>query len=318
MGCCFVKTEMDRRGTNLIADLSLLYSYYKIVREICPDVVMTYNIKPTVYGGLICRIMKKAYLPTITGLGTAVRGKELLRKIIVGLYRIGLKNAQCVFFQNKSDRQFFIDCRIPHSRSRVIPGSGVNLEEYCVEEYPDAKDVVRLLFIGRIMKAKGIDELILAAKRIKNSYANIEFHLVGFCEEDYHEQLGKLHDAGIVFYHGYQNNMRQFIKNAHAVLLPSHHEGISNVLLEAASTGRPVLASDVPGCRETFDEGISGLGFEAKNVEALVSVIKKFCELSYDEKKAMGLAGRKKMEREYDRQIVINAYMDQLAVVKSC
>jgi galacturonosyltransferase len=313
LGCKYVESNVDRRGTNPLADMKLLVSYIKMIKEIKPDIVLTYTIKPNVYGGIACRITKTPYLPNITGLGTAIENEGLMQKVTLSLYKLGLKNARCVFFQNEPNRRFFIDKGIIKNNSKVIPGSGVNLEQHCFEEYPHEDENIRLLFIGRIMKAKGIDELLEAAKQIKENNKKVEFHIVGFCEEGYSEQLKELDGYGVIHYHGPQDNVHKFIKNSHATILPSYHEGTSNVLLESASTGRPILASNVTGCKETFDEEVSGLGFEVKNVNSLVDAIEKFIELPYEEKKKMGIAGRKKMEHEYDRKIIIDNYLEQIS-----
>lgn len=285
IGCTYIETKLDRRGTNPIADLKLLSSYVKLIKKIKPDVVLTYTIKPNVYGGIACRIMNTPYLPNVTGLGTAVEGKGLMQKLTLGLYRTGFKDAKCVFFQNESNRQYFIEKKIVKKNTKVLPGSGVNLEQHIFEDYPEDNGKIRFLYIGRIMKAKGINELLAAAKKIKKIRENVEFHIVGFCEEDYLGQLNELNELGIIHYHGQQDDVHKFIKKSHAIILPSYHEGTSNVLLESASTGRPVLASNVSGCMETFDEGVSGFGFRVKNVEELVDTINKFIELSYDNKK---------------------------------
>ena len=313
LGCEYIESNVDRRGTNPLADMKLLFSYIKIINKTKPDIVLTYTIKPNVYGGIACRITKTPYLPNITGLGTAVENKGLIQKITLYLYKIALKNPECIFFQNESNRQFFIERGIIKNKSKVIPGSGVNLDQHCYEEYPNNKGNIRLLFIGRIMKAKGIDELLKAAKEIKESQKNVEFHIVGFCEEGYLEELRELNDSGIIHYHGQQDDVHKFIKDSHATILPSYHEGTSNVLLESASTGRPILASNVTGCKETFDAGISGIGFEVKSVKALISAIQQFLALPHENKKQMGIAGRKKMEQEYDRKIVTNAYLEQIS-----
>lgn len=313
VGCKYIESKLNRRGTNPISDMKLLFSYINIINKIKPDIVLTYTIKPNVYGGIACRITKTPYLPNITGLGTAVENEGLMQKITLNLYKIALKNAECIFFQNEPNRQFFIDRGIIKNKSKVIPGSGVNLEQHPYEEYPSDKENIRLLFIGRIMKAKGIDELLEAARQIKVSYKNVEFHLVGFCEEGYLEELRELSDSGIIHYHGQQDDVHKFIKDSHATILPSYHEGTSNVLLESASTGRPILASNVTGCKETFDDGVSGIGFEVKSVKALISAIQQFLDLPHENKKQMGIAGRKKMEQEYDRKIVIKAYLEQIS-----
>jgi galacturonosyltransferase len=313
LGCEYIESKVDRRGTNPLSDMKLLLSYIKIINKIKPNIVLTYTIKPNVYGGIACRITKTPYLPNITGLGTAVENEGLMQKVTLNLYKIALKNAECIFFQNEPNRQFFIDRGIIKNKSKVIPGSGVNLEQHRYEEYPNDKENIRFLFIGRIMRAKGIDELLKAAEQIKENQKNVEFHFVGFCEEGYSEELRELNDSGIIHYHGQQDDVHKFIKDSHAIILPSYHEGTSNVLLESSSTGRPILASNVAGCKETFDDGVSGIGFEVKSDKALVSAIQQFLDLPHENKKQMGIAGRKKMEQEYDRKIVINAYLEQIS-----
>lgn len=312
LGCKFVETHLDRRGTNPIKDLKLLLNYINIIKRIKPDVVLTYTIKPNVYGGFACRMTKTPYITNITGLGTSIENKGVIQKITLMLYKAGLKGASCLFFQNETNRKFFLDKNMVKSKTRIIPGSGVNLDQHILEEYPEDDRKNRFLFIGRIMKAKGIEELLQAAKIVKEEYQNTQFDLIGSCEEDYHQQLAELNKSEIIKYHGQQNDVHSFIKKSHATILPSYHEGTANVLLETASTGRAVLASRVPGCIETFDEGISGFGFEVKSVDSLVETIKKFINLPYEQKKAMGMAGRKKMGNEYDRKIVINAYIDEI------
>lgn len=312
LGCKYIETYVDRRGTNPITDLKLLTSYIKLIKSINPDVVLTYTIKPNVYGGIACRITKTPYMTNVTGLGTSVENEGLIQKITLGLYKVGLEKSRCIFFQNEPNRQLFIKRNIVKGKTRLIPGSGVNLKHHSLEKYPENDETVSFLFIGRIMKAKGINELLEAAKRVKEMYSNVEFNLIGFSEEGYSEQLDELERVGVINYYGQQDDVHSFIKNSHATILPSYHEGTANVLLESASTGRPVLASKVTGCIETFDDDISGFGFEVKNVDSLVDAIIKFIKLPVERKREMGLAGRKKMEQEYDRQIVVNAYIEEI------
>lgn len=312
IGCKCVDLCISRRGTNPITDFKLLLTYLKILINYKPDVVLTYTIKPNVYGGLACRILSIPYIVNITGLGDSIENGGIVKKISLFLYKIGLKKAKCVFFQNKLNQSFFLNNKIVKGNSRLIPGSGVNIEKFTFEEYPKEDSEIKFLFIGRIMKAKGIEELFEAAIRIKKDYSNVQFHIIGSSEEDYSELLKKLEMNKVLKYHGRQNNIHSFIKNSHAIIHPSHHEGMSNVLLEAASTGRPVIASNIPGCKETFDENISGIGFEVKNVDSLVKAIKKFIELPYEEKKRMGIAGRRKVENEFDRNFVIDAYIEEI------
>jgi len=315
LGCEVIDIKIDRRGTNPITDLQLLHKYKKLIKGKRPDVVLTYTIKPNVYGGLACRLTKTTYITNVTGLGSAIQNSGFTQKLALWLYRVGLKNASCVFFQNVPNSELFKHKEIVKNNIHLIPGSGVNIKEHEFEEYPDDDGTIRFLFIGRIMKEKGINELLEAAKKVKRKYPSTYFDLVGELEEDYSDKLDELEKEGIIKYHGIQANVHTFIKNSHATVLPSYHEGIANVLLETASAGRPVIASNVTGCVETFDEGITGLGFEVRNVDDLADKLIMFIKLSYEKKKIMGIAGRKKMEKEFDRNIVINDYMDEIMKV---
>ncbi|CAN7341363.1 glycosyltransferase family 4 protein [Paenibacillus sp. LjRoot56] len=319
LGCKFVEARLDRRGTNPVTDLKLLFHYLNIIKRIKPDVILTYTIKPNVYGGIACRITKTPFLANITGLGTSLENEGLIQKITRLLYNTGLKSASCVFFQNRTNREFFINKNIVSSGiTRLIPGSGVNLEMYNFEEYPEDDETIRFLFIGRIMKAKGIEELLQAAKMVKKQYPNVQFDVIGVDEEEkYYQQIDELNESGIIKYHGQQEDVHSFIKKSHATILPSYHEGTANVLLESASTGRPVLASRVSGCIETFTDNVSGIGFDVRSVESLIKGIIKFIELPYEQKKEMGIAARKKMEDEFDRKIVINAYMNEIKLLQN-
>lgn len=312
LGCKFIDTPLDRRGTNPVKDFQLMLQYVRTIKKIKPDMVLTYTIKPNVYGGLACRMTSTPYITNITGLGTSIENAGVIQKITLNLYKSGLKSTSCLFFQNETNRTFFLSKKIAKGKSRLVQGSGVNLKHHCFEEYPELDDGIRFLFIGRIMKAKGIEELLQAIQAVKQKYPNAHFDLIGHCEENYLQQLTELEEQGFLNYHGQQSDIHSFIKNSHATILPSYHEGTANVLLESASTGRPVLASRVPGCQETFDENVSGLGFEVRNVDSLVEAISKFIDLHYEQKKAMGIAGRRKMEREYDRNLVINAYLEEI------
>ena len=171
------------------------------------------------------------------------------------------------------------------------------------------------MFIGRIMRDKGIDELLEAIEVVKKNYRTTSLDIIGFCEEDYEKKLKIAQKRGLIIFHGMQKNIHKFIAESHCTILPSYHEGTSNVLLESAATGRPVIATKIPGCQETFDEGVSGLGCQVRNVESLVSAMTQFIGLSHHEKVQMGLAGRKKMERQYDRNIVVKAYIEEIATL---
>lgn len=311
IGCQLIETPFDRRGTNPIRDFKLLLAYLRAIKEVQPDIVLTYTIKPNIYGGIACQIRRTSYLTNVTGLGTSIQNQGILQNISFGLYRLGLRKASHVFFQNTTNRDFFLKNKIVDPAiTEVIPGSGVNVQQFQLADYPHANDGIRFIFIGRIMKDKGISELITAAREVKQHYPTTVFDIVGPCEENYQTTLQEAEQSGLIRYHGLQKDVRLFIRRAHATILPSYHEGTSNVLLESAAMGRPVLASAIPGCQETFEQGVSGLGFKPKDVGSLVQVMIQFIELPLEKKREMGKMGRLKMERDYDRNLVISRYLD--------
>ena len=305
---------LERRGTNPITDFRLLKFYQQILKEIKPDVVLTYTIKPNVYGGIACRKKKIPYISNITGLGTTIENGGVLAAISTMLYKTGLKKAQCVFFQNKDNQGLFINRGIVKNRSRLIPGSGVNLNMYTMEPYPNDNEGIRFLFVGRIMKDKGIEELLTVIEYIHSKRNDVTLDVVGFCDEDYNKALEGAQASGAIRYHGLQADVRPFYVACHCTVLPSYHEGMANVMLESSATGRPVITTRVPGCQETFDEGITGFGCEVRNIESLKEAMFKFISLSQDNRKDMGIAARSKMEREFDRNIVISAYKEEISM----
>lgn len=312
-GCKFIPCNvLERRGTNPFKDLKLISLYWRAISKLKPDVVLTYTIKPNVYGGIVCQTRKVPYIANITGLGTTIENSGLLSFISIILYKFGLRKARCVFFQNRNNEKLFIDKGIANGKTRLIPGSGVDLEVHCSEPYPSDMDGFHFLFVGRIMKDKGINELLEAMRVLHTMKNNVILDIVGFCDEDYAATLNEAERDGVIINHGIQANVHSFYKNCHCVVLPSYHEGMSNVLLEASATGRPIIATRVPGCQETFDEGITGFGCEVRNTESLVESMKKMIALTNTEREQMGLKARIKMEKEYDRNIVIQAYKEEI------
>lgn len=314
-GCKFIETNVDRRGTNPVTDLKLIINYVKLLKKVKPDVVLTYTIKPNLYGGLACRLLNIPCLNNITGLGSGFSKSSILKNFLSFLYKISLKKSYCVFFQNTEDMNTILESNIIKGHYELIPGSGVNLNEFNYKEYP-SEDKITFLFIGRIMKDKGIDQYLEAAKVIKQKYPNTIFNLVGFVEKTqphYNNMIQHYQNEGYINYLGYQSDVKPFIEESNCIIQPSHGgEGLSNVLLETAATGRVLFASDIPGCRETIDEGHNGYTFEAKNTNHLVEKIEKFIKLPYEKKVKMGKNSRLKVEKEFDRNIVINAYMKKI------
>lgn len=316
MGCYYIETSISRHGTNIIQDLKLLYNYKKIIKDIKPTVVLTYTIKPNIYGGMACKELNIPYIANVTGLGSALENKGVLQRITIIMYKIAFKKIDCIFFQNTENRQFFIENNITIDRHELIPGSGVNLEQFHILDYPP-EETIEFTFISRIMKEKGIDQYIEAAEYIRNKYPNTQFHICGFCEEAYEEKLYKLAERGVIRYHGMQRDVRVILKKTHCTIHPTYYpEGMSNVLLESAASGRPVITTNRSGCREIVDDEINGFIVEKQNSKDLIKKIEKFIVLSYEDKKQMGSAGRKKISKEFNRQIIVEAYMDKIYKVK--
>lgn len=312
-GCKVVEIAVNRHGKNPVQEMALFLKYFRVMKKYKPICVLTYTIKPNIYGGMAARFLRIPYIVNITGLGVVFDNKNMLQKTIVVLYRRVMKHATCVFFQNKTNRSTFIRLGIDFPCSEIIPGSGVNLEVNSLEDYPAENEPLRFLFVARIMKDKGINEYVNAARIIRKQFSDVEFHVIGNCEFGYEDKVAKWAEQGDIVYHGAQPDVHSFMKKSHALIHPSFYmEGMSNVCLEAAATGRPVLTTNWLGCKETVDDGESGYIFEPRNVTSLVKVIKKFIELPYKEKIEMGIKGRKKMERQYDRQLVVNSYMREI------
>lgn len=312
IGCKIIDTQFNRQGINPIDDIKLLFTYRNIIKQLKPIVVLSYTIKPNLYGGMACNLCRVPQIVNITGLGTAVEYPSLLQKITILLYKIGLKKAKVVFFQNDANRQFCLKHKMVKGYTRLIPGSGVNLEYHLKKEYPHQTDPIRFIFISRIRKEKGIEEYLAAAEFIKKKYPYTEFHILGGCEGDYKNRLELLNNNGIVVYHGLQSDVRPFIANTHCTIHPSFYpEGMSNVLLESCAAGRPIITTDRPGCKEIVDNEINGYIVKQQDSADLIEKVEKFISLSHEQKHKMGLAARRKVEREFNRQIVVDAYIEE-------
>lgn len=306
MGCRCIETDVDRRGINPITDFKLLKTYSKIIKNEKPDLVITYSIKPNIYAGILCRLKKIPYVANVQGLGTAFQ-KKGLAFFVTMLYKFAFGKVKTVFFENEVNAEEFRTKKIISlSKQTVLNGAGVNLEYYPYSEYPQEEDKIRFLFVGRIMKEKGVDELFASMKRLKQEYGEkVILDLIGFFEDEYKAVVEKMEKSNIVVFHGFQEDTRTFYMKAHCVVLPSYHEGMSNVLLEASALGRPVITSDIPGCREAVEDGKTGYLCKVKDTESLYARMKQFVELNYEDKKKMGKDGRTKMENEFAKNMVV-------------
>ncbi len=317
MGCRIIPTDIERRGANPLKDLQLLAFYRKMIPEVDPDIIFSYTIKPNVYGALAVNGRKRKngkpfrQVCNITGTGGMFLEDHLINRICRFLYRHSVKNSYKVFFQNTNDRDMFIRNRMTGDNWEMIPGSGVNLEQFHFCPMPEGTDV-NFIFIGRLMKLKGIDEYLEAAGNVKGQYPNTHFYVAGFIEEgEYKEKMESYRDT--VVYLGFQKDISSWIQRCHCTVLPSHGgEGVPNVVLESSAMGRICIGSRIPGTQDAIDEGRTGFLFEPGKTEDLAEAIRKVVLMAPAEKAEMGLAGRRKVEKEFDRRVVIQRYMEEV------
>ena len=317
-GCTFIETNVDRRGMNPIKDYKLYKSYKKIVSEIRPDLVITYTIKPNIYGGVVCRNSRITYAENITGLGSAFEKRGFLRFLVTQLYKYSLKESRVVFFENHSDKQVFVDCGIvAENRVHVLNGAGVNLDEFSYLDYP-CNSVFKFLFIGRVMKEKGIEELFHSMRKLAGNGYMCSLDVIGPCEENYIELIDLYQNEGWLKYHGYQKDVRPYIELCDCFVLPSYHEGMANTNLECAASGRPLITSNIPGCKEAVIEGVSGYLCEARSEESLYDAMIKMYKLSNAERKTMGIKAREHVENVFDKHKVVRATVEALFQEVTC
>lgn len=316
-GFQIISVIFNRQGINPIADLKLMLTFRKLIKKIKPKAVLTYTIKPNLYGGMACALCGVPQLANITGLGAAVEYPGLMQKITILLYKLGLRKTYLTFFQNSENQKFCEQHNMIKGKSQLIPGSGVDLSYHVQQEYPAESEPIRFIFCSRIRREKGIDEYIATAEAIHAKYPNTEFHVLGGCEGDYEQRLKSLESKGVLIYHGRQADVRPFFGMGNCTIHPTFYpEGMSNVLLESCATGRPIITTNRPGCREAVEEGKNGYIVKQEDSKDLIEKAEKFIHLSYEEKKQMGANARKKVEREFDRKFVINAYLNAIEGIK--
>ena len=313
MGCRFLSTPVDRRGIDPRKDLGLFLQYLKMLRQEKPDFVITYTIKPNIYGGLACRLLDIPYAANITGLGTAFQKSGALRTLVSTMYRFSLKKARVVFFENAGNMETLLNEGIVNqNQCKLLPGAGVNLEHYAFAEYPTEEMPIRFLFMGRVMREKGVDELFEAMHRLHQEGILCTLDVLGSYEEHYEETIHRFETEGWLHYHGYQNDVRPFIRNSHCFVLPSWHEGMANTNLECAAMGRPLITSRIHGCMEAVIEGESGFLCEPQNTDSLYEAMVRFCEMPQNKREAMGRAGRRHMEEVFDKGKVVAETLERI------
>ena len=323
LGCNYIEVSIDNKGSNIFKDILLTKSLYFYYKKIDPDLIFHYTIKPNIYGTLAAYYAKKESIAVITGLGYTFINSNLTSKIAKLLYKISLRHAKKVWFINHEDRKKFIKKKLlSRDNMEVLPGEGVDMVKYAPREKQVPDDTFRFILIARLLWDKGVGELVLAAKEIKKIYQNAEIQLVGFVDAENPQAISKEYidewvSNGWISYLGSTDDVRTFIANADCVVLPSYREGISKILLESASMAKPIIASNVPGCRDIVENGGSGYLCKVKNVKDLTSKMEKMLTLSKKELLAMGVSGREHVKREFDEDLVIQKYLNTINAYKS-
>ena len=313
LGCEIIETPMSRRGLNPLEDVSLLRRYRQLMREVKPDIIFSYTSKPDIYGSMASASLGLRQVCNITGRGNALAYDNALAAVVRSLYRLSVSRAYKVFFQNADDRDYFVRHGIVKDNWALIPGSGVNLTQHTLTPMPDDGEI-RFLYSGRIMAVKGIDQLLDCAVAVRRRHPNTRFLLAGFVEqEEYAQKLRDYEAAGFVEHLGFQKDIDAVIRRCHCTILPSHGgEGVPNAVLESAATGRASIVSNVPGSRDAVEDGVTGYLFEPGSSADLIDKAERFLALTKEQREQMGRAGREKVEREFDREIVIRAYLDEV------
>lgn len=312
LGCIFIDTPFELRNKGILSNLSLIRSYRKIMKEIQPDVVLTYTVKPNLYGAYASG-KKIPCICNITGLGSGFKKAGFTRSLMLFLYRHCIKRADYIFFQNEEDEKVLLEEGVISGDYGLLPGSGVNLQEFQLVPYPSDSAEIRFNFIGRIMEDKGIDQYLEAAELVRKNHPEAVFRIYGYVEKTqpwYQKKIEEFAKRGAVEFKGFREDIRPEIADSHCTIQPAvYGEGLSNVILESSAMGKAIIASDLSGCRSGVDEGKSGLVFHAGDTADLVKKIEAFLALSGEEKAKLGICGREKVEREFSREIVVDSYL---------
>ncbi len=320
-GFTFIPLTLDRKGTNFIADLKLIYIFYKIYKLERPDIILHYTIKPNIYGSIAARLASIPCITTVTCLGYVFMKKNALYYLVKALYKISCSFARRIFFQNNDDLNFFLEKKlINRKKALLVNGSGVNMgffnPEFCRLTEKD-RSIFVFLFTGRFLWDKGIGELVEAARSTRQKHPNARFWLVGIVDPGNpagisEKILSAWQDEGLIGYWKEPADIRPFICKADCVVLPSYREGAPRSLLEALAMEKPIITTDTAGCRQVVEDGKNGFSVPVKNRQALFNAFCKMIEASPEERLAMGRSGREKVKNEFDENIVNAAYVQQI------
>jgi len=317
MGFEYHNININNKGINPIEDLKLIWSLYKIYRLISPDIVLQYTIKPNIYGSIAAGFLKLNVISNISGLGTVFLNNNFSSKIARLLYKIALKVPKKVFFQNSSDRELFLELNlVEQSKSSLLAGSGIDVEKFKPVAYKKKdSNNFKFLFIARLLKDKGLVEYVEASRLVGNAKSSstvLGAFYLGNPTAVKEDEMKRWEEEGVIHYLGVSDNVKSIIEQYDCIVLPSYREGLSRVLLEAASMQKPIITTNVAGCREVVDDGVNGYLCKVKDVNSLSKQMKKMLLLSDDELEKMGIKGREKVKKEFDEKLVIDKYRETI------
>ena len=305
--------RMERSGTNPVKDLACLGDLARILREERPDIFFSFTIKPNIYGSIASAMLRVPAVPNVSGLGTTFLGSPMFRRAVSSMYRLAFSRAKAVFFQNPDDLDLFLSLKIVKpSQAAVLPGSGIDLSSFAPVPLPAE---LRFLMIARLLGDKGVREFIQAARKLRVALPTATFSLLGELDRGNptavgEDELEEWIAEGAVQYLGSAADVRLSIANSAALVLPSYREGLPRTLLEGAAMGRPLIATDVPGCRQVVRDGITGFLCKARSADSLAEAMLRFALAPYEERVSMGKKARSMVEEEYDEAFVVRAYLD--------
>ncbi|MEA1954188.1 MAG: glycosyltransferase family 4 protein [Campylobacterota bacterium] len=328
LGFEYHNIDINNKGTNPVEDTKLVFAFYKLYKEVAPDIILQYTIKPNIYGSMAAGMLSIPVISNISGLGTVFLNDSISSKIARMLYKIALKVPKKVFYQNSHDRELFMDSKLVKAdKTDLLPGSGIDTEKFKPIKTERDDEVIKFLFIARLVRDKGLGEFVQAARTIQHSKFKIqnykklpEFHILGAFYPGNptaitEEEMKDWEDDGSVKYLGTSDDVKSLIAEADCVVLPSYREGLSRVLLEAASMAKPIITSNVPGCKEVVNDGVNGYLCEVKDADSLAEQMKKMIFLYDEERLEMGRKGREKVIREFDEKLVIGKYKEAIGVI---
>lgn len=316
MGCRFEPLEMSVKGLNPLDDFALFRRLSSVFGRLRPDIVLSYTIKNNIFGAMAARQVGVPFVPNVTGLGTAFLSGGLLQRIAETLYRQAFGGLPVVFFQNEDDRDLFLSRRLVGvQQAQLLPGSGINLQDFAPAGLPSSGAGPVFLMIARLLRDKGVVEYVDAARLVRQRIPEAEFRILGAVASQNRSAIDRETVAaweadGAITYLGTTPDVRPAISEAHCVVLPSYREGAPRTLIEAAAMGRPLIATDVPGCRSVVAHERTGYLCEVRSAQSLAEACLRFAAMPHDARLKLGLAGRAKMEKEYDEAVVVRAYRD--------